>query len=104
MARGRRDPRIGVANEFGSIELHLRSHGNGDQLVVTDRHSGASRVIDVLALEGLVRAPEWVMAALADPGLSEEPDDRVSARGGGPSPAATDGAASTGGDGTPAAR
>lgn len=64
---------IVIENEFGSIELRLCRHGNGDEVVVTDRRSGASRTLDVLALEGLVWAPEWVMARLADPGLPERP-------------------------------
>jgi hypothetical protein len=38
---------------------------------VTDRKSGISRRIDPLALEGLVWAPDHVIASLADPGCRQ---------------------------------
>lgn len=60
-----------VSNEFASVEVRVETRGNGKQALVTDRRSGASRWIDVVALEGLVWAPEWVVAALADPGLAD---------------------------------
>lgn len=62
---------IVVANEFASIEFRVNDWGNGARAQIIDRRSGASRDIDVLALEGLVWAPEWVVTTLADPGLAE---------------------------------
>lgn len=65
------DRSIVVTNEFASIELRVEHRGNGAQALVIDRRSGVSRRVDVLALEGLVWAPEWIMASLADPGLGD---------------------------------
>lgn len=56
-----------VTNEFASVEIRVDQHGNGPSAWVTDRRSGVSRRIDPLALEGLVWAPEHVIASLADP-------------------------------------
>lgn len=60
-----------IANEFASIEFRVDDRGNGARAEIIDRRSGASRDIDVLALEGLVWAPEWVVTTLADPGIAE---------------------------------
>jgi hypothetical protein len=57
-----------VTNEFASVEIRVEQRANGAQAWVTDRRSGVSRRIDPLALEGLVWAPEHVIASLADPG------------------------------------
>lgn len=64
-----------VTNEFASVEIRVVEHGNGRQALLTDRRSGASRLVDVLALEGLIRAPESLIAALTDPALAELPDE-----------------------------
>ena len=57
-----------VTNEFASVEIRVDQHANGPMAWVTDRKSGVSRKIDPLALEGLVWAPEHLIASLADPG------------------------------------
>lgn len=64
--------RVTVTNEFASIEISVDECGNGQQPRITDRRSGASRRVDLLALEGLTRAPDWLIDVLADPGF---PDD-----------------------------
>lgn len=64
-----------VSNEFASIEVRVEPGSNGNRLLLTDRRSSVSRPIDLLTLEGLIWAPEWVMASLADPGLGEFVDD-----------------------------
>lgn len=70
--------RIVAGNEFASVEISVEPVGNGEAVLVKDRRSGLSRRVDVVALEGLVWAPEWLIAWLADPslgaGLNEEPD------------------------------
>jgi hypothetical protein len=65
------DRRIVVGNEFASVEVAVQRRGNGEQAIVTDLRSGVSRRIDVLALEGLVRAPEWLICSLVDPATGE---------------------------------
>lgn len=60
-----------VTNEFASVEIRIDEHDNGPLAWVTDRRSGVSRRIDPLALEGLVWAPEEVIASLADPGFRQ---------------------------------
>jgi len=53
------------------MEFRVNDRGNGVRAEIIDRRSGASRDIDVLALEGLVWAPEWIVTTLADPGIAE---------------------------------
>lgn len=65
-----------ISNEFASIEIRLESSANGAIALFTDRRTGASRQVDVLALEGLVWAPDAILAALADPVLFELPTDQ----------------------------
>jgi len=64
-----------ITNEFASVEICVQESGNGVEAVVTDRRSGTSRRIDVLAFEGLVWAPRWFIDSLADPGLRELADE-----------------------------
>jgi hypothetical protein len=64
-----------ITNEFASVEIRVVEHGNGRQAILTDRRSGASRLVDVLALEGLVRVPESLIDTLTDPALAELPED-----------------------------
>lgn len=70
------DQCLRISNEFASVEIRLESSANGVIAWFTDRRSGASRQIDVLALEGLVWAPDAMLAALADPVLFELPADQ----------------------------
>lgn len=64
-----RNGSVVVTNEFASVEIWVDEHANGPLAWVTDRRSGVSRRIDPLALEGLVWAPEHIIASLADPGF-----------------------------------
>lgn len=66
-----REGSVIVTNEFASVEIEIRAdqHSNGPSAWVTDRRSGVTRKIDPLALEGLVWAPDHVIASLADPGF-----------------------------------
>jgi predicted 3-demethylubiquinone-9 3-methyltransferase (glyoxalase superfamily) len=63
-----RNGRLIVTNEFASVEIWIEPHSHSQLAWVTDRKSGVSRRIDPLALEGLVWAPDHVIASLADPG------------------------------------
>ena len=63
-----RDESLVVSNEFASVEIRVDRNGTGPLAWVTDRRSGVSRRIDPLALEGLIWAPDHLIAALADPG------------------------------------
>jgi hypothetical protein len=56
-----------AANEFASVEIRVDQHASGLAVWLTDRRSGVSRRIDPLVLEGLVWAPEHIIASLADP-------------------------------------
>ncbi|MEN3362604.1 MAG: hypothetical protein V7637_6586 [Mycobacteriales bacterium] len=58
-----------ITNEFASVAIRVDQHSNGPLAWVTDRRSGVSRRIDPLALEGLVWAPDHIIASLADPGF-----------------------------------
>jgi len=57
-----------VTNEFASVEIRVEERANGPSALVTDRRSGVCRRIDPLVLQGLVWAPEHIIAELADPG------------------------------------
>jgi hypothetical protein len=63
-----REGSVVVTNEFASVEIRVDTHANGPAAWVTDRRSGACRRVDPLVLEGLVWAPEHIIASLADPG------------------------------------
>ena len=63
-----RNDSLVVTNEFASVEIRVDRRDSGPLAWVTDRRSGISRRIDPLALEGLVWAPDHIIAALADPG------------------------------------
>jgi len=58
-----------ITNEFASVSIRVDQHSHGPLAWVTDRRSGVSRRIDPLALEGLVWAPDHIIASLADPDL-----------------------------------
>ncbi|MGH3200831.1 MAG: hypothetical protein ACRDP5_02050 [Streptosporangiaceae bacterium] len=64
-----REGSVIVTNEFASVEVRIEQHANGPVAWVTDRRSGVSRRVDPLVLEGLVWAPEHIIASLADPGF-----------------------------------
>jgi len=64
-----RNGSVVVTNEFASVEIRIDQHASGPLAWVTDRKSGVSRRIDPLALEGLVWAPDHIIASLADPGF-----------------------------------
>lgn len=63
-----RNESLVVTNEFASVEIRIDHRATGPLAWVTDRRSGISRRIDPLALEGLVWAPDHIIAVLADPG------------------------------------
>jgi hypothetical protein len=66
-----RNGTVVVTNEFASVEIRIDQRSHGQLAWVTDRKSGISRRIDPLALEGLVWAPDHVIASLADPGCRQ---------------------------------
>jgi hypothetical protein len=63
-----RNGSVVVTNEFASVEIRIGQNTDGQCAWVTDRRSGVTRKIDPLVLEGLVWAPESLIASLADPG------------------------------------